>query len=104
MQNDNERISRETLDEMWNFFHHMQLLKGYSPVQKYQVSEKDRCFRMFAADLRTDMSCKWVYINFPTDKLRTWHWKVWEKGIKKFSHTAGFKEYPELNYTRFGFY
>lgn len=101
---EDDRIPKESLDKIFALFDRMQVIDGRRPIQLYIEREGDRILTPFAADYRSDLSAKWIYVNVPTEKLRKWHWKIWNQGIKKIPHTAGFKEYPEIGITRFGFY
>lgn len=95
-------ISHDTTLKIEALFRHLQMLDCPS-VQQYDPTQEYRTYCVFATGLDWKHNCKTAYINFPVDKVRSWHLKNWEKRKKEIQHEAFIQEFPNEEVIRFGF-
>lgn len=95
-------ISNETIAKIEVLFRHLQM-NDCPAVQKYDPTQEHRTYCVFAIGLDWKRNCKTAYINFPIEKLRSWHLKNWEKRKKEIPHEAFTQEFANEGVIRFGF-
>lgn len=95
-------ITWETLNKIEDIFGHMQLLDCRS-VQVYDPLQELRPYCVFVKGFASDRSATEAFINFPADRIRIWHMRIWNKRKKQVPHQNYVTEFSGHNIIRFGF-
>jgi hypothetical protein len=93
-------ITSETLDKLYSVFKQMQIIH-FTSVQMYDVTQEYRCYCIWGKGLAFNGNCKEAHLNFPLEKLNSWHLKVWNKRIKEIPHKCEIIYFETENVVRF---